>query len=113
MRDLQPGAWHSIVLRHPLSPREMEVLALTARGLTTGEIAAELGISQQTAKNHRHSMQSKLGASCTAHAVAIGFERGLLNVERGEHVHDMQRRVTDHCLTCGVVIDHDGGSFGL
>jgi NarL family two-component system response regulator LiaR len=43
-----------------LSPREIEVLTLVAHGQENGEIAAELGISARTAKNHVSSILAKL-----------------------------------------------------
>ena len=44
-----------------LSPREVEVLQLIARGMENAEIAAELNISPRTAKNHVSSILMKLG----------------------------------------------------
>lgn len=44
-----------------LSPRELEVLHLIARGMENAEIADELGISPRTAKNHVSSILTKLG----------------------------------------------------
>lgn len=65
-------------LAEPLSPREQEVLALMAKGMTDREIAGQLYISTSTAKNHGRSIMGKLGAINRAQAVALGFERGLL-----------------------------------
>ena len=45
-----------------LSPRECEVGALVARGLTNKEVARELGLSEGTVKMHVHSIFQKLGA---------------------------------------------------
>lgn len=47
--------------RHPLSARELEVVALVAAGRTNREIAAELFISERTAQNHVQHILTKLG----------------------------------------------------
>jgi two-component system, NarL family, response regulator LiaR len=44
-----------------LSPRELDILRLVARGLGNAEIATELHISPRTAKNHLSSVLAKLG----------------------------------------------------
>ena len=48
--------------KEPLTPREEEVLALLRRGLTNAQLASELGISENTAKDHVSSILYKLGA---------------------------------------------------
>ncbi|MGH7488793.1 MAG: response regulator transcription factor, partial [bacterium] len=62
----------------PLSPREREVLALIARGLTNREIAEALVISEHTARNHVTSILDKLGFSRRAEAAAYAARLGLL-----------------------------------
>lgn len=44
-----------------LTPREREVLRLIAQGMSNGEIAAALFISEHTVKNHVSSIYRKLG----------------------------------------------------
>jgi two-component system, NarL family, response regulator YdfI len=61
-----------------LSPREIEVLRMTAEGLGNKEIASKLGISDHTVKFHISSIFAKLGASSRTEAVAIGIRKGLL-----------------------------------
>jgi two-component system, LuxR family, response regulator FixJ len=56
---------------HKLSPREQEVLHLAARGLTSREIAGELGISPRTVDVHRASVMHKTGAGSVADLVRI------------------------------------------
>lgn len=62
-----------------LSPREREVLALLAEGLTTAQIAHKLVISSSTVKTHVHHILRKLGASNRPEAVAKAADLGLLN----------------------------------
>jgi DNA-binding NarL/FixJ family response regulator len=64
--------------REPLSNRELDVLALVARGGSNREIAARLFISEATVKTHLLHIYAKLGVNDRAAAVATGFERGLL-----------------------------------
>ncbi|HWS52309.1 MAG TPA: response regulator transcription factor [Microbacterium sp.] len=62
----------------PLSARELEVLRLIAVGATNREAAARLFISEATVKSHILHIFTKLGVSDRAAAVAVGFQRGLL-----------------------------------
>ncbi len=61
-----------------LSGREKEVLALVARGLTNRQIAAELVLSENTARNHLSHILDKLGLSRRAQVAAYAAQRGLL-----------------------------------
>lgn len=64
--------------RSLLSPRETQVLEWTARGKSTCEIAAELGISDKGVEFHIEGAKRKLQASNRAHAVAKGLVLKLL-----------------------------------
>jgi DNA-binding NarL/FixJ family response regulator len=61
-----------------LSPRELEILRLVAKGATNRQAAAELFISEATVKTHLLHAFGKLGVSDRTAAVAIALERGLL-----------------------------------
>ncbi|GAB3373822.1 response regulator [Massilia agri] len=61
-----------------LTERETEVLALVAAGLSNGEIAAHLGASEGTVKNHVSSILSKLGVRDRVRAVLRGIELALI-----------------------------------
>jgi DNA-binding NarL/FixJ family response regulator len=62
----------------PLSRRELEVLGLVAAGATNNEIAAGLGIGEETVKTLLARAYTKLGVRRRAEAVAAAHERGLL-----------------------------------
>jgi DNA-binding CsgD family transcriptional regulator len=64
----------------PLSPRELEVLALLAEGASNKEIARRLGISVHTAKFHVGSLLDKLDAVGRTDAVAHAARLGVLNL---------------------------------
>jgi DNA-binding NarL/FixJ family response regulator len=64
--------------RDDLTPREVEVLLLLARGLDPTEIANQLVISPKTVASHLQSVMSKLGVHSRAHAVARAYEDGLI-----------------------------------
>jgi DNA-binding NarL/FixJ family response regulator len=65
-----------------LTERELDVLHLIARGLTNREAAAQLFISEATVKTHLIHIYAKLDVNDRAAAVAVAFERGLLNPRR-------------------------------
>ena len=58
--------------------RELEVLQLVADGLVNREIGTSLFLSEETVKSHVRHLLAKLQARSRAHAVAVGFRRGLI-----------------------------------
>ncbi len=62
----------------PLTPRELEVLELIALGLPNKQVAARLGISDQTVKFHVASIAGKLGAANRTDIVRRAARRGLI-----------------------------------
>ncbi|HZO98403.1 MAG TPA: LuxR C-terminal-related transcriptional regulator [Gaiellaceae bacterium] len=58
--------------------REIEVLQLVSEGLVNREIGDRLFLSEETVKSHVRHILAKLQARSRAHAVAVGFRRGLL-----------------------------------
>ena len=61
-----------------LTARETEVLVLIAGGLSNGEIAERLVVSEHTVHRHMANIYARLGVSSRAAAVAIAAERRLL-----------------------------------
>jgi DNA-binding NarL/FixJ family response regulator len=64
-----------------LTPREIDVLRLIAKGSANKIIAAELSLTEETVKSHIRNILSKLGANDRTHAVAIGLQRGIIQLQ--------------------------------
>ena len=61
-----------------LTPRQLEVLQLLARGATTDGIAADLHLSRETVRNHVRAVLERLGATSRLEAVAFARRDGLV-----------------------------------
>ena len=61
-----------------LTPREVEVLVLVARGATTRQVARTLGITPKTAGNHIERIYLKIGASSRSTATLFAMQHGML-----------------------------------
>ena len=66
-----------------LTATEIKVMALLGKGKSNKEIAAELGCSVKTVKNHLNSVFQKLGVSNRTEAVVKAIEKGLISPEDG------------------------------
>jgi DNA-binding NarL/FixJ family response regulator len=93
--DVVAGPWIMALARHgmagagiddpgPITPRELDVMVLVAKGLSNQEIADELGIQVQTAKNHLASLMAKMdvhsrlevGLAATRYHVVLKEDEG-------------------------------------
>ncbi len=63
-----------------LTPREVDVLSLVARGLGNKEVGDVLGTASGTVKAHMQSILGKLGAKDRTHAVTLGLRRGIIHL---------------------------------
>ncbi|HEV3022834.1 MAG TPA: response regulator transcription factor [Pirellulales bacterium] len=64
-----------------LTPREVEVLTLVAKGLANKQIAAKLGTAGGTVKMHVQNILAKLDATDRTHAVTIALQRGIIHLD--------------------------------
>lgn len=70
-----------------LTPRQVDVLRVAAKGLTQKAVGAELGISRQTVQNTMHEAYQRLGVETLVEALSV---LGWLIVP--QHVHGIDRR---------------------
>ena len=67
---------------HPdLTARELDALRLIARGMRNKEIAAQLGIGEETTQGHVKNILSKLGLHDRTEAVAVAVRRGIVHID--------------------------------
>ncbi len=64
-----------------LTKREVEVLHLVARGFRNKEIAAQLGITEETAQSHLKNILAKLSVHDRTEAVTVGIRRGIIHLD--------------------------------
>jgi two-component system NarL family response regulator len=64
-----------------LTPREIEVLRLVAKGMRNKEVAASLKISEETIQGHVKSVLAKLSVHDRTAAVAVAIQRGIVHIE--------------------------------
>jgi two-component system NarL family response regulator len=64
-----------------LTPREIEVLHLVARGMRNKEVAAALKISDETVQGHVKNILAKLSVHDRTEAVAVAIRRGIVHLD--------------------------------
>lgn len=65
---------------HGLTPREMDVLRLVARGLSNKEIGAQLGLGVRTVETHRQNLIDKTGCRTVAELTRYAVDNGYLEL---------------------------------
>jgi len=82
LHQFQELTWRSEAesLVSPLTPRETEILNHIAQGYLNKQIAFQLGISEQTIKNHVTSILRKLNANARTEAVVVAIKQGLISL---------------------------------
>jgi two-component system NarL family response regulator len=63
-----------------LTPRELEVLDLIAKGKSNREVGDVLSITEPTVKGHVSNILGKLGVNDRAQAVAVAIQRGIIHL---------------------------------
>jgi len=69
-----------------LTPRDLEILKLLARGHSNREIAQKLGISLRTAKGYLGDIFAKMRVSSRTEAVVLGLRSGFITLEEQEEI---------------------------
>jgi DNA-binding NarL/FixJ family response regulator len=82
MREVRPP--QKAVMEEELTPRELEVLQLLARGLANKEIAHELSIGEKTVKTHVSNILGKLGVLSRTQAALFAVRAGLVSGDVNE-----------------------------
>ena len=67
--------------RIDLTPREVEVLHLVAKGLSNRDVAGIIGRTDETVKVHLKNIFSKLGVTDRTEAVTLALSRGILHLD--------------------------------
>ena len=70
-RDIYASRVHALAGRYGLTPREEQIVVLTACGLDSPALARELGVSDNTVRTHKRNAYKKLGAHSKQDVLAM------------------------------------------
>jgi len=71
-----------IVEGDPLNDRELEILELSAQGLSSAQIAEKIFLADETVKSYRKTAMYKIGGRNIVHAVALALSLGYINPDK-------------------------------
>jgi DNA-binding NarL/FixJ family response regulator len=84
---------HARPTTNTLTGRELEVLSLLADGISQGDIANQLTISPKTVATHIQRTLAKLGVHSRAEAVAVAYQRGIVEaIDNGRDLRPLVRQ---------------------
>lgn len=82
---LDPAIAHAVIMEKSdipdLTDREIDILQLLAHGLTNGQIATQLTISEETVKTHVGNLLGKFGYSHRLQVVVMALKMGIINLD--------------------------------
>jgi len=84
LQEFSRGEKAEALISSPLTPRETEILSHIAYGYMNKQIAAKLGISEQTIKNHMSSILRKLEVNDRTQAVVLAMHNGWISSQLRE-----------------------------
>ena len=68
------------LVRPALTPRELDVLRLVAKGRTNKELASAMFVSEETVKTHMKALFQKLGVHDRTEAISVSLKRGIIRL---------------------------------
>lgn len=77
----RPAGLADVPTRPDLTPRQLEILSLIARGRSNKEIATVLGISERTVKFHVASLFKKLSTYSRTEALVVAIKLRVIEIE--------------------------------
>jgi DNA-binding CsgD family transcriptional regulator len=87
----------------PLTARQLQLLTALTTGKTNGEIARDFYLTENTVKTHMRRLLKALRAHDRAHAVAIGYQRGLLHLPNHRAQTARRELAARHTWSCALL----------
>ncbi|AGG07889.1 helix-turn-helix transcriptional regulator [Dehalococcoides mccartyi] len=75
--------WGADSVRKGITYHELDVLTLYGMGMSNADIAKQMGIKEQTVKNHLTTLQKKIGANNRTQTLMMAVQQGMIRLEFG------------------------------